>query len=501
MIISNGLNFRKLLKNAIKNILFLILIAVTSFAQSNNYIESGKTHSIFLSFNPGITYSITDYNSSEIGFLAEFSADYNLYKYKNHLFGVGILGNLGTLNGEHSNFKPTEFTSNFSSLGLMGFYALYVYNYHLRFGIGFENIWFDPDQIEQYNLNDKIDPDNSALGLVFEIGGRKFFNENWGAELSFTYHMPSTDWLDGAKRGSANDVFASLQLGLVYKVDFLIRTKSDKQLVKEPIEQESRFKDSDSDGVEDIIDKCPDTPPNVIVDETGCPVDTDEDGVPDYLDQCPNSFPGVEVDKFGCSEDSDGDGIPNTIDECPNTPENVVVDEKGCPVDSDKDGIADYIDICPDTKLGVSVDQYGCPVDSDNDGVPDYKDECDDTLLGQDVDEKGCSQSQLTEQETIIIHFEYGSAGLDRIDYILLDRMVKKLREEPYSRWLIEGYISSEEAIEGYKNLALERANFIKSYFVRKGIDEYRFDIMAKEETDFNNENDNMKKIIMSKIR
>ncbi len=59
-------------------------------------------------------------------------------------------------------------------------------------------------------------------------------------------------------------------------------------------------KDSDCDGVPDNIDKCPDTPPCVKVDDLGCPLDSDKDGVPDYLDRCPHTPLGANVNKYGC---------------------------------------------------------------------------------------------------------------------------------------------------------------------------------------------------------
>ncbi|MFA5858355.1 MAG: PorV/PorQ family protein [Elusimicrobiota bacterium] len=58
--------------------------------------------------------------------------------------------------------------------------------------------------------------------------------------------------------------------------------------------------DSDSDGVEDTLDKCPDTPDKVKVTKDGCPVDSDKDGVPDYRDICTNTPPGTTVDEKGC---------------------------------------------------------------------------------------------------------------------------------------------------------------------------------------------------------
>lgn len=61
--------------------------------------------------------------------------------------------------------------------------------------------------------------------------------------------------------------------------------------------------------------------------------------------------------------DSDRDGVPDSLDKCPDTPVGVEVDESGCPVvhvDSDGDGAFDDIDECPDTPVGAIVDDRGC---------------------------------------------------------------------------------------------------------------------------------------------
>lgn len=62
----------------------------------------------------------------------------------------------------------------------------------------------------------------------------------------------------------------------------------------------ARGSDSDGDGIGDATDRCPGTPPGVLVDRAGCPLDTDGDGVPDYLDRCPSTDPEVPVDSSGC---------------------------------------------------------------------------------------------------------------------------------------------------------------------------------------------------------
>jgi len=61
--------------------------------------------------------------------------------------------------------------------------------------------------------------------------------------------------------------------------------------------------DSDGDGILDVSDLCPGTPPDTLVDENGCPRDTDDsdnDGIPDDNDACPGTDTGP-VNGDGCN--------------------------------------------------------------------------------------------------------------------------------------------------------------------------------------------------------
>lgn len=84
---------------------------------------------------------------------------------------------------------------------------------------------------------------------------------------------------------------------------------------------------------------------------------------------------GIIEFAFGKAIYSDSDGVADRKDKCPNTPVGVQVDEKGCPRDRDGDGVPDYKDDCPDE--AGSLQHNGCP-DKDGDGVIDKNDECPD---------------------------------------------------------------------------------------------------------------------------
>ena len=79
--------------------------------------------------------------------------------------------------------------------------------------------------------------------------------------------------------------------------------------------------DTDTDGMADYIDKCPQQPGSAAM--NGCP-DTDNDGVADMDDKCP-TVPGLAA--FTGCPDTDGDKVEDSKDKCPNTAQGIAVDE------------------------------------------------------------------------------------------------------------------------------------------------------------------------------
>lgn len=129
--------------------------------------------------------------------------------------------------------------------------------------------------------------------------------------------------------------------------------------------------DQDGDGITDVVDACPDTPPDEPVDIDGCScsqTDTDADGVDDCVDDCPDTPLGEFVDDGGCAcfeVDSDADGVDDCTDDCPLTPPDEPADAGGCScsqLDDDADGVDNCIDDCPGTSLHADVDVHGCEI-------------------------------------------------------------------------------------------------------------------------------------------
>jgi len=293
-------------------------------------------------------------------------------------------------------------------------------------------------------------------------------------------------------------------------------------------------KDADGDGISDYRDKCDNTPPNIEVDKTGCPLDKDEDGVADYLDACAdkagvkelNGCPDIDGDGIadkddacpdakgtkvlkGCP-DKDNDGVADKDDKCPNDAGTAIL--KGCP-DADKDGVADVDDLCANTKNGYKVDAVGCTMDNDKDGIVNEEDACPDlsgplALKGcPDTDgdgvadnldrcpkvkgtiaNKGCPEIAVADIKKITniaskIFFETNSDKLKVASLAQLDELSIILKKYDAANLVIEGHADSQGDDAFNLTLSQKRTESVKVYLMEKGIMESRLTAVGFGET------------------
>ncbi len=182
--------------------------------------------------------------------------------------------------------------------------------------------------------------------------------------------------------------------------------------------------------------------------------------VPGYGIPTFRAFAGVRYRPT--SNDRDGDGIPDDEDKCPDTPEDRdgVEDADGCPeqdevADDDQDGIPNMDDQCPDQKETINgiQDEDGCP-----DGGP------------AKVIRKGDKLLILENVE-----FATGSAIIRTSSYSILNQVGLVLKANPDIKKLrIEGHTDSRGPREMNIVLSKARANSVRVYLVRRGIDSGR---------------------------
>ncbi len=163
------------------------------------------------------------------------------------------------------------------------------------------------------------------------MAGIKYkINDKFDINFDFGYNYVLNDNIDAIKFGDQKDNYITVSVG------FSIRIWNQR--------------DSDNDGINDDVDKCPYEEEDIdgFEDEDGCPdIDNDGDGIIDFKDGCQNIAEDLDgyMDEDGCPDpDNDGDGILDLDDACPDVAEDFdgFEDEDGCPdADNDGDGILD----------------------------------------------------------------------------------------------------------------------------------------------------------------
>lgn len=164
--------------------------------------------------------------------------------------------------------------------------------------------------------------------------------------------------------------------------------------------------------------------------------------------------------------DADADGVCDDADLCPNTAKGVKVDAKGCPVDSDGDGIADDMDRCPATGSGLKVDKNGCAIEGQE---------------GRFV--TGTGPNRRFED----VHFEFDKSDLTDYAKAILDNAATVVNG------LVTKYPSLKVDVSGHTDyigtdaynqaLSERRANQVKQYLLRKGVEGGRISTYAYGES------------------
>jgi outer membrane protein OmpA-like peptidoglycan-associated protein len=229
----------------------------------------------------------------------------------------------------------------------------------------------------------------------------------------------------------------------------------------------------------------PPEPPSVRL-----PVDTDSDGVLDDEDACPNE-PGVrheENTRHGCPRsDRDQDGILDDGDACPDQPGFSHEDptENGCPVrDADGDGVLDRDDACID-EAGVKTDDSttnGCPPpkDRDKDGFIDGQDACPNQPGADSKDPKtrGCPKAVIVGTRVRIrerIGFDTANATLRPQSDSILEAVLGVLRDHPGIELLsVEGHTDNRGNAALNLKLSRDRAAAVVQWLVDHGIERTR---------------------------
>lgn len=147
------------------------------------------------------------------------------------------------------------------------------------------------------------------------VGARMDIGHGFDLRMGATMHFTLSDLVDGvtdqsieSRKGDArNDrfLFSSFSIGYTIPMERKAKKAKKTPLSSEELDQLAWLGDEDADGVQDIGDKCPDTPAGVPVDAFGCPLDGDGDGVPDHRDDELTSASGAVVDARGVTISDD----------------------------------------------------------------------------------------------------------------------------------------------------------------------------------------------------
>lgn len=408
------------------NLIFSLLFIVSSVCYSQT-----STYKTAFVLRGGVNQYDGDLGSEAFqAGTGTYHAGFGFRQYINPFLGAGFDIGLGNL-----DFQK-DFDRDFVDVDLLAEFK--IYNGLLLS----EDAKFRPYLTAGIGVNTILDD-----GWSFPVGAgfRYRFNDDFALQLASIYKYSLTE---------QNPSYLQTTLGLLVNIS----DRSDAEPTPAVI-------DTDGDGINDPLDKCPtEAGPQS---NDGCPVnDVDGDGIPDEEDECPNI---AGVAEFNGCPDSDGDGIKDSEDACPKDAGTAA--NNGCP-DSDGDGVIDKEDDCPNVAGPIN----GCP-DRDSDGVKDSEDVCPDEAGIKS--NKGCPEieeevKKVLAQALTGIQFETGKSVIKRVSYPILDNVVSVMKQHPEYKLEIKGHTDNTGNADSNMRLSDARAKAARQYLIDKGIDASR---------------------------
>ena len=159
-----------------------------------------------------------------------------------------------------------------------------------------------------------------TFGIPLELGANFHVGERLKFRVGSSVHFTFTDLIDGVTSESLgnrigdarNDKMLYTHIAMCYDFNIKSKKKPKVDIIDEDSEKYYRedIEDADGDLIVDHMDKCPNTPQGVEVDEFGCPLDDDIDGVANSFDDELLSLEGALVDINGVTM-TDDDHIEN----------------------------------------------------------------------------------------------------------------------------------------------------------------------------------------------
>lgn len=436
-----------------------LLLSFTAFVLGINVLSAQTQDQ---KFSVGLHAGVVNYNgelsriwlNTDKAYRAQFgiSAAYNLNAYFNLAFDASK-GSIGYHVPEMGGFRADLTQGNLQlrfkiNNGRMlkedCRFQPYVFG-----GFGFAMFKAKDDDSSKLVVEGTDFTKNIGLGFTVKV------TENIGLNFNTLYTTLSSDRRDQQSL-AFNDQYLINSVGVVYNF--------------------GKRKDTDGDGVTDANDKCPETPAGVQVDKNGCPLDSDKDGVADFQDECPE-VAGTKETK-GCP-DADKDGVADGDDQCPD--EAGPAATGGCP-DKDGDGVADKDDKCPEVKGTKAM--KGCP-DADGDGVAEFEDGCPE--VAGTIANKGCPElapplpsisANLENLGRTDAQFQSSEFALRKKYKDHLDLIAAELMSDPAVKVTLSGYADSKGDKAFNMPLSQKRAEAVKNYLVKKGVDKERITVM-----------------------